>query len=81
MCAISGLALINSEDPIFNDPTALALLIDVLSERGYQAVVDMHKMDIPEQIDPANNQIRCTKKHVFRIQIRFPSSQFRRGLT
>ena len=79
--AISGLALINSEDPIFNDPTALAILIDVLSERGYHAVVDIHKMDVPEHIDPRTHRIRCSKKHVFRIQIRFPSSQLRRGLT
>ena len=78
---ISGLAVINSEDPIFNNSTALALLIDVLSERGYHVVVDVHKMDIPEQIDPSSYKIYCTKKHVFRIQIRFPSSQFRRGLT
>lgn len=79
--AISGLALINSEDPIFNDHTALAILIDVLSERGYHAVVDIHKMDVPETIDPSTHEIRCTKKHVFRIQIRFPSLRFRSGLT
>ena len=52
--AISGLALINSEDPVFNDNLALAMLIDILSERGYQVVVDIHKMDIPEKIDPGN---------------------------
>ena len=79
--SISGLALINSEDPVFNNSLALAMLIDVLSERGYQVVVDIHKMDIPEKIDPQTNSICCKVKHVYRIQIRFKSSRIRRGLT
>ena len=79
--AISGLALINSEDPIFDDHIALAMLIDVLSDRGYQAVVDINKMDIPEKIDPDTFRIQFTKKNIFRIQVRFFGSQIRRGLT
>ena len=78
--AISGLALINSEDPIFNDHIALAMLIDVLSDRGYQAVVDVNKMDVPEKVNPDTYLIQYTKKNVFRIQVRFFGSQIRRGL-
>ena len=33
--ALSGRADINSEDPLFDDPKALVVLIDVFSERGY----------------------------------------------
>src|SRR6516164_2929763 len=39
--AISGVANINSEDPLFEDPAALAMLIDVFSERGFHATVDI----------------------------------------
>jgi len=77
--AISGVALINTEDVVLGDPLALAMLIDVFSERGYHAVVDIHKIEIPEQIDLATGAIRCRTKKVFRIQIRFQGSEIRRG--
>ena len=77
--AISGLALINSEDPLFDDPLALAMLIDIFSERGYHAVVDLHRIDIPEKADPASGQITGRVKKVYRIRVRFPGSEIRRG--
>ena len=46
--AISGVAHINTEDAVLDDPLALAMLIDVFSERGYHAVVDIHRIDVPE---------------------------------
>jgi len=77
--AISGVALINTEDAVLGDPLALAMLIDVFSERGYHAVVDIHKIEIPEQVDLTTGAIRCRTKKVFRIQIRFHGSEIRRG--
>ena len=35
--ALSGRAHVNSEDPIFNEPLAIPMLIDLFSERGYHA--------------------------------------------
>ena len=49
--AISGIAHINSEDRVLDDPLALAMLIDVFSERGYHAVVDIHRIEVPERFD------------------------------
>src|SRR5688572_6526015 len=77
--AISGVALINTEETVLGDPLALAMLIDVFSERGYHAVVDIHKIEIPEQVDLSTGAIKCRLKKVFRIQIRFPGSEIRRG--
>jgi adenylate kinase len=77
--AISGIAHINSEDPILDDPLALAMLIDVFSERGYHAVVDIHRVDVPVRFDLKTGAIECRIKKVFRIQIRFPGSEIRRG--
>ena len=77
--AISGVALINTEEPVLSDPLALAMLIDVFSERGYHAVVDIHKIEIPEKVDLATGAIKCRTKKVFRIQIRFHGSEIRRG--
>jgi adenylate kinase len=55
------------------------MLIDVFSERGYHAVVDIHKIEIPEKIDLTTGTIKCRTKKVFRIQIRFHGSEIRRG--
>src|SRR5215813_974330 len=77
--AISGTAHINSEDSVLDDPLALAMLIDVFSERGYHAVVDIHRIDIPERFDLKTGLIESRVKKVYRIQIRFQGSEIRRG--
>jgi len=77
--AISGVAQVNSEDPVLEDPLAMAMLIDVFSERGYHAVVDLHRIEIPEQVDLATGLIKCRVKRVYRIQVRFQGSEIRRG--
>lgn len=77
--AISGTALVNAEDPCLEDPVALAMLIDIFSERGYHAVVDLHRIEVPEHFDLKTGQIRTRVKKVFRIQVRFPGSEIRRG--
>jgi len=77
--AISGIALINTEDPVLDDPLALAMLIDVFSERGYHAVVDIRRIDVPERFDLKTGAIECRVKKVYRIQIRFQGSEIRRG--
>jgi adenylate kinase len=77
--AISGTAHINAEDRVLDEPLALAMLIDVFSERGYHAVVDIHKIELPEKVDLATGAIKCRTKKVFRIQIRFQGSEIRRG--
>ena len=55
------------------------MLIDVFSERGYHAVVDINRQDIPESFDPATGKITCRTKRVYRMQIRFAGSEIRRG--
>jgi adenylate kinase len=77
--AISGSALVNTEDPVLEHPLALAMLIDIFSERGYHAVVDLHRIEVPESIDLATGAIKCRMKKVYRIQIRFQGSEIRRG--
>ncbi len=77
--AISGVATVNSEEQLLNDPLALAMLIDVFSERGYHALVDLHRIEIPERVDLATGVITCREKKVFRITIRFKGSEIRRG--
>ena len=77
--AISGVAWVNTEDAVLDDPVALTMLIDVFSERGYHAVVDLHRIEVPEHVDLATGLIRCRVKKVFRIQVRFQGSEIRHG--
>ena len=62
-----------------DETLALAMLIDVFSERGYHAGVDIHRIEIPEHIDLATGKLTCRTKKVYRIEIRFQGSGIRRG--
>ncbi|OYV48520.1 MAG: adenylate kinase, partial [Verrucomicrobia bacterium 21-51-4] len=77
--AISGLARINTEDPLFEEPLALAMLIDIFSERGYHATVDIHKVEVPESVDRDTFKIHCRVKKIYRLRIAFPTGHIRRG--
>ncbi len=75
--SISGLALVNIENALFDDPLALAMLIDIFSERGYHAVVDIQRAVLPEHVDLTTGQIQCCTKRVYRLRIRFQGSHIR----
>ena len=77
--AISGRAYINSEDPLFENPLALAMLIDIFSERGYHATVNVRQEEVPDRIDLQTGKIYTRRKKVFRISIHFVASVIRRG--
>jgi adenylate kinase len=77
--AISGQAQINTEDAVFDDPAALGILIDIFSERGYHAVIDIRREEIAESLDPRTYKIKTRLKKVYRVLIRFPGSEIRRG--
>jgi adenylate kinase len=77
--AISGTAVINSEDTTFEDPEALAMLIDVFSERGYHAIIDVNREEVPDSIDPKTFKIKTRIKYIYRVRVHFKGSDIRRG--
>lgn len=77
--AISGTAVVNTEDPLLDDPLALSILIDVFSERGFHAVVDVNKEEIPYSVDKDTFEIQTRIKKIFSIHINFKASEIRRG--
>ena len=77
--AISGMAVVNTENTIFDDPEALAMLIDIFSERGYHATIDINREEVPESIDPKTFKINLRKKRIYRVRIQFQGSEIRRG--
>jgi adenylate kinase len=77
--ALSGRAYVNSEDPIFNEPMAIPMLIDIFSERGYHIAVDKQIHEIPERVDLRTGVISTRQKYIYRIHIFFEASKIRRG--
>ncbi|MFT5123391.1 MAG: adenylate kinase [Candidatus Omnitrophota bacterium] len=77
--AISGLAVINSEDPVFEDALALAMVIDIFSERGFHAVTNINRSEVPDHVDLTTGKIHCHLKRIYRFQVKFKGSEIRRG--
>ncbi len=77
--AVSGRAMVNTEEALFEDPIAIAILIDIFSERGFRASVDIHRQEIPERFDLVTGKIETREKRVYRMTILFEGSRIRRG--
>lgn len=78
--AMTGLAKLTSENELFADPRAMAMLVDVLNERGYRTTATVEMREVPTRVDPATHYIICTKKPRYRFELRFTGSQIRRGV-
>ena len=77
--AISGQAHVNIETTVFDDPLSISMFIDIFSERGFHAVVDQHRIEIPETIVAGTGKVITRVKKVWRVSIRFEGSEIRRG--
>ena len=75
--ALSGQSIVNTEDPIFEEPLALSMLIDIFSERGFNATVDKNIQKVSERVDLETGEIQGRVKSLYRIQIRFKGSEIR----
>jgi adenylate kinase len=67
-------------EKVFDDPLAIAMLIDVFTERGFTAVVDIRRMEVPARVDPKTYEIINRVKKVYRVRINFDGSKIRRGI-
>lgn len=76
--ALSGRSIVNTEDPVFEDPLALFMLIDIFSERGFHATVDKTVKRVAESVDLETGKIQARLKSVYRIQIHFRGAEIRR---
>ena len=77
--AISGRAVVNNEDEVLSNPLALAMLIDIFSDRGYHAVVDKQLTRIPERVNVNTGEIEFRPNTTYRIRVYFEGSEIRRG--
>ncbi len=77
--AITGLAIVNSEDSVWEESHAIVMLIDVFSERGFHASVDITRHGVPVKFCIDTGEIEYQQKKVYRITVRFKGSEIRRG--
>ena len=75
--ALSGTANVNSEDTLFEDPIALAMLIDIFSERGFHPTVDIKRVLRPLRVDLQTGEIQSESKKIFRFIVRFKHAEIR----
>ncbi|KAF9435697.1 hypothetical protein BGZ76_005717 [Entomortierella beljakovae] len=70
--AISGQALVRSDNPILADPKIAEVVISILSERGYAVTMDDRIHETPKRVDPETWEIILERTHVYALNVRFP---------
>lgn len=80
MHAISGRAYVYSDNAIFEDQLAIAMVIDIFSERGYHTVADHRRYPVPVRLNADTLEIETRKNRLWRFIITFPGSEIRRGV-
>jgi adenylate kinase len=81
--SLTGVAIIRSQNPLLENPIALNMCLDVLTERGFTVVLDVVKVQVPSHLDPivpgdvAGPKIICRteKTLIFRLEWQKPSIQ------
>jgi adenylate kinase len=77
--ALAGRCVVKTESVLFEDPTAVDMVLDILSERGYRAVYQEQRTPVPERLDPQTGTIACQDRIQHTFEIRFHTPEIRRG--
>lgn len=77
--ALSGRAIIRSQNDIFSEPLAIDMALDLLSERGYSITLDYNKVLVPSSVNLQTGEIINSVTKVFEFAIEFPKPTIRRG--
>jgi adenylate kinase len=75
----SGFAVINSNDSLLTKPGAIAILVDVLAERGFGIAVDVREEHVPMKFDLQTGEIQCEVVKSYLINVQFQGTDIRRG--
>lgn len=69
--AVCGRAIIRTVNPVFTEPLAIDIALDLLVERGFNVVLDLQKTSVPERVNP-DGTIYAREQRVYEFHIRFP---------
>ena len=76
--ALSGRAIIRSNNPVFQEKIAVDMALDLLTERGYTVVLDIRKEQRPSRWE-RNGDIHMKEVRIYEFQIDFARPSIRRG--
>eukprot|EP01135_Chromosphaera_perkinsii_P004424 Nk52_evm2s281 gene=Nk52_evmTU2s281 len=78
--AFSGFAIVRTEDIVFANPFNVDMVLDMLSERGYQCSFNEKLITYPTAFDPVSHKVSNISKWVYAFHIKFPSIHLRKKL-
>jgi adenylate kinase len=77
--ALAGRCLVKTDEALFQDATAVDMVLDTLAERGYHAVYEEHRIAVPRAIDLQTGEITCQERPQHSFEISFHPPEIRRG--
>ena len=77
--ALAGRCVVTTDSALFEDPTTVDMLLDILAERGYHAVYQEHRTPVPQMVNPQTGAITCQDRTRHQFEIHFHSPELRRG--
>ena len=77
--ALAGRCVVKTDGALFEDTTAVDMVLDTLAERGYHAVYQQHRTPVPQSVDLGNGRITCEDRVLHTFEIHFHPPEIRRG--
>jgi adenylate kinase len=77
--AMTGLAKLTSDSEFFADPLVMAMLVDILNERGYRTCATIEMREVPSHVDPETHAVVTARKPRYLFEMMFEGSRIRRG--
>jgi len=77
--ALAGRCVAKTDSALFEDATAVDMVLDILAERGYHAVYQEHRTPVPQSFDRETGAITCRDCIAHTFEIRFHPPEIRRG--
>jgi adenylate kinase len=69
--AFSGVSVIRSQNKIFENPLAVNMILDIMTERGYEISLDVEKRKTPVSMDPTTFKFFYDHEKIFHFIIHF----------
>jgi len=76
---LGGRCVATTESALFEDATAVDMVLDILAERGYHAVYQEQRTPIPQSFAPDSGTITCRDRVLHSFEIHFHPPEIRRG--
>jgi adenylate kinase len=77
--ALAGRCVAKTDSALFEDATAVDMVLDILAERGYHAVYQEHRTPVPYRFDRETGAIASRDRIAHTFEIRFHPPEIRRG--